>query len=969
MHAKLGHPHCRIALRNELYQRHVGPRVKLHLHRLRVPRAVGSERNGVRTRQNRGAHIRSEPRLVFVVRALRGGRGGGATRSHGRERCVGRRCGARPTSCRGSCRGSWRDRRWIHAKIPRRPVHPCGVSDATQPAHRATVLVRDRHVHLAGGLRFELIGDERARGRILPGPCLLPEVAVAAPFIPPHRGPDVEQRHVGLLCAGHLLEMGDVIQDVQTTSVRREEQIVIARMHLNVAHRVDRHIAPDRTPVHAAIPRRPHAHLGADVQQIPVLRILAHHMHPRRAGRQVSGDSAPGPSVVRRHVGVRCIVVVLVMIGSDVRGAGIEVRRFNGGNPRVRLESGHLAEDVRPVAASVACDLHVAVVGAHPDDVRVERRRSDGEHRAVKLRRGVVHHDRPARGLLLRRVVRGEVGRDYLPRRPVVRRFEQHIASEVDDLRILRRERDGRVPVEPVFVRDHRVAHRAHSVRIRVNRLLCSGARVGDVEHPALRVRVDEPRLVHHRHSEEAVASRYSGPVTLPVSLPRQAPARAAPVAVVLQSAAHHVRPLHVVVDVIELRERKRVHDFEVLARVVAHLPPTIRPAQDVARVGRVDPERLVIAVHITPDRAEVRAAVLGQIQRAGKREHTVGILRIDTNVGVVEGAKIDVRIAADGAPPRSTVVRTPELALVLRLADQVHDVGIARRHGNPDAVHLLHRQPVVPTLAGEPLPRRAAVHRAIGGRVAAPRLEMPRPAPVRVHAGVENVGVIGIRGQIGAAGLRINVEHSRPGLPAIGRPEYAALLVGSPFAAQRAGVDDVRRARVNHDARDLVRLREADVRPVLPRIHRFVHPVANGRVVARISLAGAHVQHVGVARRDGDGTDGGGALLVEDGFEGRARVGGLDDAPVRARHIVDVAIARHADDHRDAPRLVRGTHRAPRDATARLRSRITNGRDGTIARAGFGGSHGCVLRTSAGGGDQQRSREHWREGLSNGGA
>lgn len=38
MHARgeLGHEHRRITLRGELGQRHVGPRVELHLHRLRI---------------------------------------------------------------------------------------------------------------------------------------------------------------------------------------------------------------------------------------------------------------------------------------------------------------------------------------------------------------------------------------------------------------------------------------------------------------------------------------------------------------------------------------------------------------------------------------------------------------------------------------------------------------------------------------------------------------------------------------------------------------------------------------------------------------------------------------------------------------------------------------------------------------------------------------------------------------------
>src|SRR5438270_10024864 len=107
-----------------------------------------------------------------------------------------------------------------------------------------------------------------------------------------------------------------------------------------------------------------------------------------------------------------------------------------------------------------------------------------------------------------------------------------------------------------------------------------------------------------------------------------------------------------------------------------------------------------MIAVHVARDRAERRAAVLRQIQRSRKREHAIRVLWIDANIGVIEGAKVDVRIAIYHAPVIAGIVRAPELTLVLCLADDIHDAWIARRDGDADAIHVGLRQPAVPILS-----------------------------------------------------------------------------------------------------------------------------------------------------------------------------------------------------------------------------------------------------------------------------
>ena len=301
----------------------------------------------------------------------------------------------------------------------------------------------------------------------------------------------------------------------------------------------------------------------------------------------------------------------------------------------------------------------------------------------------------------------------------MIRALEDHVAAEVHHARVLYRERNRCIPVKPILVAEHGVAHGANAVRVRVDRLLRTGADVGDIDHAALRVRVHHPRLCDVRHGKEPVATGHRVPVRLG-DRAGEADARAAPIAVVLQAAAHHVRALHVVVDVIELRERHRVHDFPRLRAVEAHLPAAIRTRENPFRVERVDPHGLMVTVHVVRNRAEGAPAVLREVQRTRQRVHAIRILRVHPDVRVIEGTEIDVRITVHCAPRLAGVIRTPELAFTLGFGEHIHDVRIAWRHGQADAIDITLGQAALTILPREALPRFAPVHALVHRRVAA---------------------------------------------------------------------------------------------------------------------------------------------------------------------------------------------------------------------------------------------------------
>ena len=164
--------------------------------------------------------------------------------------------------------------------------------------------------------------------------------------------------------------------------------------------------------------------------------------------------------------------------------------------PPVRRQA---APDVGPRGAPVARHLHLPVVGAHPDPAWVLGRLADRVDRRVHLGGRVVHRD-PARLLLLlpRRIVRGEVRRDPVPRLAVVPRAEQELGADVERAFLIRREMDRRVPVEAQFL---------SLVGLRLDVARLEGAAVHAPDEAALRLGVDEVGIRGIGEHPEAVAA------------------------------------------------------------------------------------------------------------------------------------------------------------------------------------------------------------------------------------------------------------------------------------------------------------------------------------------------------------------------------------------------------------------------------------------------------------------------------
>src|SRR6185436_8656292 len=114
-------------------------------------------------------------------------------------------------------------------------------------------------------------------------------------------------------------------------------------------------------------------------------------------------------------------------------------------------------------------------------------------------------------------------------------------------------------------------------------------------------------------------------------------------------------------------------------------------------------------------------------------------------------------------------------------------------------------------------------------------RINAPGRAARRPERGVDDVRVSGLEREVDRAGARVRAEDLLPARAAIARAKDAALRVRGVRMPERGDVDDVRVARMDDDAADLLRVVEADVRPRLPAVARLVHAVALGDVGAHV--------------------------------------------------------------------------------------------------------------------------------------
>jgi hypothetical protein len=195
-----------------------------------------------------------------------------------------------------------------------------------------------------------------------------------------------------------------------------------------------------------------------------------------------------------------------------------------------------------------------------------------------------------------------------------------------------------------------------------------------------------------------------------------------------------------------------------------------------------------------------------------------------------------------------------------------------------------------MPTLPMIPLGRPAL--RVISVQCSPPSVvaaadQQPGLAARLPERGVEHVWIRRVHHELDRARRVISKEDFLPGLAAVGGLEHAAFGIRRPDVAERGHVRHVRVARIEHDARDLLRLLEPDVLPRLAGVGGLPHSVAVRHVAANRILAAADPDYIGILLVDGNGADAAAEVGVAHRYGGLAAVGGFPDTTARGAEVV----------------------------------------------------------------------------------
>ena len=88
----------------------------------------------------------------------------------------------------------------------------------------------------------------------------------------------------------------------------------------------------------------------------------------------------------------------------------------------------------------------------------------------------------------------------------------------------------------------------------------------------------------------------------------------------------------------------------------------------------------------------------------------------------------------------------------------------------------------------------------------------LPRPLTRGPEDGEDDVGVVGIEGEVDGAGVLVAIEDLLEGLAAVGGAEDAPLGVGAVGMPEDGDEEAVRVARIDDDHGDLLRVAQAEV-------------------------------------------------------------------------------------------------------------------------------------------------------------
>src|SRR5262249_55954630 len=133
-------------------------------------------------------------------------------------------------------------------------------------------------------------------------------------------------------------------------------------------------------------------------------------------------------------------------------------------------------------------------------------------------------------------------------------------------------------------------------------------------------------------------------------------------------------------------------------------------------------------------------------------------------------------------------------------------------------------------SVSADAIPRLAAVVGLPERAAGAAAVVAASAAAALIARRVQHARIRWIHDYVCKSSVLVDVLDLRPRLAAVRRLVDAAVRARAEQMAGRGDVDDVRILRIDHDARDGLRLLEPDVRERLAAVFALVDPVAEGR-------------------------------------------------------------------------------------------------------------------------------------------
>jgi hypothetical protein len=384
------------------------------------------------------------------------------------------------------------------------------------------------------------------------------------------------------------------------------------------------HVEPQRLPVLAVVERHVDHALRRRVEKTLSERVFPDRVHGI-VGQPVH-DLLPGLSAVVRPIDMCLEIIETEAVDGRVGREVVERRGVDQRHLAPRREGRR--RHVRPRLPAVRRAVDEPVVGARPDHVHVLFRGGDGVDDATARLLGhlrlAIDADRVRD---VRRLAR-EVRADDVPVPAAIRRSEEDVARIEKDVRVRRREHDGRRAQETVLP-----AKRSGRDVLHVARGMAEARELAAVHDVGVEgVRRDVPVFL--------------GPHGVPVAEAdgsMVAPARNRDRAALLLPAVDPVGEAFVGGHVIQLRRRLVVPAAPRCPAVHRDRRALVGREQDHVGVLRVDEDRVVIvparrALH----RRERLAAVRGTVCRRVRRPDFVAVPGVRAHLGEVAAAAPD---------------------------------------------------------------------------------------------------------------------------------------------------------------------------------------------------------------------------------------------------------------------------------------------------------------------------------------